>query len=478
MRSSPQLYKIWCDVHQQARVIGKKTPSLVDARIVDWAKQNGSYDQVKQLVGKFLAKEKLARDGVKQMSLAPPRSSELYERVSPKAKIVDVGCGDGKRLARYAGYFGDVLGVEKDHNKKPVLDWPKNWRIDYAEFVGTDRVITSFLSYTQFDPPLRLVVENHDGIHVLPNHDELRKLGVVKELTDGRVESDMGKEKFVEYDVGISGGERLRSYYFGYNTYVERNVKFDIKARSKFSFTGCKYFVRMQRDLFVDDFTPKYNGVFMELRVAKGKFIMKDSIGSGLWGNTDAPDMVLHLEALKDKFVLLRVEKYRDLRPFHSLDMLEKFCSRVKFTLLNKNVVPPERIKNLCDWQKEFPSADGVVCRDGGMDYVMNCGIHLDLKPDKIDVLTTFMREKQGSKTVVHQGSLVDDVVYEVCCVQNDLGAALCVWKPRRDKLVEDDYKSWIKKFKLLTIEKYLLKFERKKETGGMNWDEDDGTDD
>ena len=114
--------------------------------------------------------------------------------------------------------------------------------------------------------------------------------------------------------------------------------------------------------------------------------------------------MILHLEAVNGCFVLLRVEKYRGFRPYHSLGMLEKFCSRVKIKILEKFLVPPSRIKNLAKWQEECPYADGVVCRDNGMDYVMNCGIHLDLRIDKENELTGFLRKKQGCKTVIHQG--------------------------------------------------------------------------
>ena len=244
-----------------------------------------------------------------------------------------------------------------------------------------------------------------DGLHVVPYHPGLRKLGVVEDLGNGSVRCVMGEESYVERDLGEVRGEMLRSFYCGINTYCERSLELQFLGRKEFKPVGNRYFVRMKRDLFVHEFTPKYDGVFMELRVESGNFIMKDAVGRGAWGRVvGSPDMVLHLELLEDKLVLLRVEKYAGFRPFHSLGMLEKFCRRVKVKVRDKIVVPPERIKNLARWREECPRADGVVCRYGGMDYVMNCGTHLDLTSDYEDELTNFLREKVGCKTVAHKG--------------------------------------------------------------------------
>ena len=215
----------------------------------------------------------------------------------------------------------------------------------------------------------------------------------------------------------------------------------------------------------------------MELRVESGNFIMKDAIGRGAWGKiVGSPDMVLHLELLEDKLVLLRVEKYAGFRPFHSLGMLEKFCRRVKVKVRDKIVVPPERIKNLARWREECPRADGVVCRYGGVDYVMNCGTHLDLTSDYEDELTNFLREKLGCKTVAHKGDRKLNKFYQVCCLIADDGRASCEWRERKDKTSVDLQNTWQKKFGLLTIERFLLKFEGDGD-GAMVWDEDDGYD-
>lgn len=478
MRNSPELYKIWQEVHAHARVIGKKTPALVNAGVVDWAKGNGHYDRVKSMVNSFLDKEKVARDGVKHLSLAPPKSSELYERVDPKADIVDVGVGDGKRLVRYAGYFGNVRGVDIVR-RSMVPGWPSNWTVEVKFCATESRICTSFLVYSQLDTRTLGEIENTDGLHVVPYHPELRRLGVVKDLDDGRVECEMGDKKFVERDLGDVRGEMLRSYYCGINTYRERELSLQPSGRKQFKPVGNRYFVRMQRDLFVDEFTPKYDGVFMELRVSSGNFVLKDALGRGVWGKcSDAPNMVLHLELLKDCWILLRVEKYRDYRPYHSLGMLEKFCSRVKVKIKDKIVQAPVRIKNLAKWQEEYPQADGVVCREGGMDYVMNCGTHLDLTADFEKELTEFLRAKMGCKTVLHKGDRPLGKIYQVCCKLEDDGRAVCEWRARNDKVNVDQQRFWQKKFKLLSIERYLLKFEGDKDEDGMVWEEEDGTDD
>lgn len=475
MRNSPELYEIWQQVHSQARVIGKKTPSLVNAGIVDWAKENGQYGRIREMVTSFLAKEKVARDGVKQLSLAPPKSSELYERVEPKSELVDVGVGDGKRLARYAGYFGYVKGVDSK-KKEMVPDWPKNWEVEIGMFQYDGRIITSFLAYSQFDRITLARVQEVDGIHVVPYHPGLKALGVVEQLGGGRIKTDMGKEVFEENELGDLGGELLRSYYMGINTYAPRDVEIRAAGRKQFKPAGCRYFARMKRDLFIDEFTPKYDGVYMELTVKSGRFVLKDNVGQGVWGEVTSPDMVLHLEMLKDRYVLLRVEKFRTFRPFHSLGMLEKFVDRVKIKIHGKNVVAPERISDVRKWREECPLADGVVCRDGGMDYVMNCGTHLDLEAGDELALTTFLREKIGAKTVEHRGDRKRGI-HQVCVQVLDSGRAVCAWRARMDKKIPDHRGGWLRKFQLLTIERYLLKFEKDKR-GVMVWEENDGTDD
>lgn len=275
MKSSPEMYKIWQQVHSQARVLGKKTPALVPAGIVDWAKKEGQYAKLRDIATKFLAKENLARDGVKKMSMAPPKASELYERVEPGVDLVDVGVGDGKRLARYAGYFGKVIGVDKV-KREMVPEWPVNWSTEIGAFGEVNVTVTSFMAYAQLDLETKNCVENTDGIHIVPDHDALRKVGAVQDLKEGLVECDMGGLKFVERDVSGIGGEGLSTYYKGYNTYVKRELRFVPKAKSTFNPAGQRYYRRMERDLFLTEFTPKYDGVFMELISRKGKFVLKN----------------------------------------------------------------------------------------------------------------------------------------------------------------------------------------------------------
>lgn len=87
---------------------------------------------------------------------------------------MDVGVGDGKRLARYAGYFGNVRGVDSV-KKEMVPDWPTNWNVEIAVFGGSRFTVTSFLAYSQFTAEVRMNVELSDGIHVVPDHVALRK---------------------------------------------------------------------------------------------------------------------------------------------------------------------------------------------------------------------------------------------------------------------------------------------------------------
>lgn len=478
-RASPELFAIWKRVHEQARSMGKQTPSLVPADLVDWCKKNGIYDNLKKKVQTFQAKEIEARKGLKDLNLKPPRSGELYERFKPGIDLQDVGSGDGKRVARYQGYFGKVKCFEKLPKKKMVQDFPSDWHVCYGDKLQilSETAVSTFLSYTQLEAEDKAVVDNSDGIHIVPNHDALAKFGVVEMLENGKVKTQMGKHTFVEnYQKYI--GQELSNFYCGFNTFRQRDLNLVPKARGKFSVPESRNFTRMRRDLYISDFTKKYDGSFVELNIEKGKFVLKNNLGDGCWGEVDGPDLALQLEAMKDCYRLLRVKFYKDYRPFHSLDMLELFARKVKIRIGGKSIEPPEKVDIKTYDCCNDPDSDGVVCRSGGHDYVMNCGVHLDLKKMNLARLEEFLRDKQGVLKTRHSGiDKKHDGVYAVCVRIRTSGVAHCLWKARKDKTTCDEPNWWDYKFKLLTLEGYQSKFHGKRSKGGFEYDDDDGTD-
>lgn len=460
------LHKDHQEIHAAARELGKKTPALVNKDIIEFAKRNGNYDKIKSMVVAYLEKEKLAKKNRVLANVRPPAASEVYERVIAK-EIVDVGSGDAKRLVRYREHFAKVTMVEIKECE--VVDGiPGHWE-QVKQFQATESIVTSFNSMTQLDEVSFAQVQMCDGVHVVPHVSKLIEDGYSKPVDGEWCETKIGNAVFRERDVNVGDFLKLGEYYRGVVTYKERKLDFQVKGECKAEMRFRRDMVRMTRDVHEGYCTKKYDGTFVRLKSVGGKFVMSDRLGHGVWGTVgDEGDMFLELEAVDEGYVLLRVLRFNGMRPPHSLGALKRFVERCKPSIDGVELMAPEQMR-----VKDIPANpgddfDGIVFRVGEVDHVMNYGISLDLRPTSERELTRFLITERAAKHVEHHG-VGNHSIYSVLVRERDNGEFDCYWKERFDKNIEDKFSSWKNKFKLMTVDRYLLASESE-DTVGMRF--------
>jgi len=447
------LSKMHADCHEKAKK-HKITPSLVKNSYIEECIADGTYDELKAKVLEFLRLRKEGMDKSKVAEVKPPPSKVLYERVAGR-EVIDVGSGDGKRLIRYAKYFDSVTMVEVEDIPK-VEGLPDHWE-SVKEIPTKELPIVSFNVLTQLDDKTVAVVTERDGIHICPKISSFEEVGLSKQVGDV-YETTVGDKVFRERKVrsqGVSYGK----FYMGLNTYEKS--KFEFRLRGPVVVEPDKLmrsFVRLVNDPMMKHCSPKYDGTFLTLRANNGHFTLTDRSGKGRWGtvNTDHK-MWLELERLRDRYILLRVCNYRDYRPFHALDQLEKFVRKKELYIGPVVVMAPESIDVRDITLKPPDGCDGYVFRRNEVDYVMNYGVSLDLLSSQKEEVSAYLRNIRGALEVKHVGDINNEGVHSVSVSEHYNGAFVCHWKRRYDKRDYDKQTTWRKKFQLLTVEKYLL---------------------
>lgn len=465
VRQQDDFRNIFKDVNSHFK--GKKTtPNLVDFnKVKEYAIKNGHYEKLRDMVKKFVATDHRAIAA--KSAIKPPYSSELYERILPTKNIVDVGCGDGKRVARYAGYFGFVVGTDKKIIPK-VDYWPKHWKEEIG-LVRSGEINVSFLVMTQLDDKSKSDLRSEDGMHIYPSHDGLIKNGLAT-IEKGKVVSDMGGQIFVE-DKNQDQGDALNSLYVFENTYKERDVVLVATGRGMVPYCGGVY----KRAIGVPSGVPtwKYDGTFAKLVVKGNRFQISDRSGRALFGDVlGGVDMELHVEMMEECLVLLRVCNYRAMRPYHGLAGLERFVSKVRIRLrlggVDKELVCPKEVTD-----EELLPTDGWVYRVGEMDIVVNNGVHFDIRGRDMVRFRQWLRKNRCIKDW-REGGVTDwdkNAIYDVRV--DELAKSIFV-SERKDKKNHDEDDCWKDKISLMTVGKLKLLHEGYSD-GVMVADDDDG---
>lgn len=467
VREGGAIRDIWKDVHKQAKQ-HKTTPTVFDAKaMMEYAKKAGHYDALLAMVKKFKQGEDKSRLNYAQSDVRPPGSHCLYERVQPDTSIVDVGVGDGKRVARYQGYFGNVKGVDKV-KKSMVADWPEDWQVEVRGMGPEPEVVTSFNLMGQLDEKERQVMCENDGIHIWAVQGTLECAGHVTvrgdvaevDMIDAVFEEPVVKRELPYYPIG--------RYYGGTNTYRSRDINLLVKGKAAGQPAKGKY-VRLRHRPTVQRMTWKYDGVLLNLRNRNGRFKILGRDGKGYWGVSNEKDSFdLDLEQVGSEHYLLRVNDFRGFRPFHSLEMLRVFTKKVKIKLMGCEILAPGAADK-CTNEPVF--ADGFVYRDREIDFVVNWGVSLDLKGGRKDELDRYLLDRRCALSIEHSGW---DPGFGMCSVmvrEPDNGIFRIEWKQRYDKQQEDN--NWDEKFSLMTVDKlrncpYGLKGEQEDYQDGL----------
>jgi len=361
-------------LHETLRYKKMLSPNLIDKSALHSPEMLALKAQFMERMKKVL-KEKKPTSLTKLVDPRPVNRRELYERLDTDAKVLDVGCGERKRLR---GLNVDVVTVD------PAYDHAeKHHKEEFRDSLEPERVVTSFNVLVQ-----GVDCENRDGIHIIPNHPAMKEAGLAKETEDGKIEVKIGKDTWIDEEVK-GPVQKITTHSVGLNTFQEREIKikFSTEARTAgtFSSTGKR---RYQRLLGTDEMSLKMGGQLHLLEMDNGvaRLTNRETEKAFTSLKTNFDDRFTALvELFNGNFYLLKIINYRKYRPFHSLGLLEKFCQRVKFKLQvlgrQYRLKPPIRcdIRQAILRNEKHGDVEGVVVRSRGEDYLLRFYPSMDL---------------------------------------------------------------------------------------------------
>jgi len=388
VKEAPELRSIMKEIHDiQAR--HKVTPSLFryDMESVRMQQLKRKfmeiYDKVDNQRPKVVAKAVDHR-------AAPSRV--LYGRVGESTPFVDVGSGDAKRLVSFPA--AQVTTCDPNFASTKI-DAPHI----QAAFTGTTSVITSFNAATQFAD--KSVLEQCDGIHVVPNLPALEQAGLSVQH-DGVFITTIGEQQFEDHKWDVPSVV-VSSQSLGVNTYAKEKLVVQMGDKQEGS-PSCKSVGKRTGHLFADPCaTVKLNGELVKLVVRGGQ-------GFAVWRDSDEiakivcrHDMVINLEYAADRFFLINIESFRGYKPFHSYPQLRYFLERKPLTISyakKRYPVNPPILYSPSVYRKLGSFAEGVVIRRDNNDLLLREQPSLDLTPEGVGQLAEIGKRDGFSVTV------------------------------------------------------------------------------
>jgi hypothetical protein len=411
----------------------KTTPRCLDVNeLVRRAKASGLYDRLAKVVRATVAEEPpLGKVPLEAFVARPPPATHLYSRVEKGADVLDVGSGDGKRLISYRKEF-DLKTVDPSVEKTRIKA-PHQQEL-YVN--GHEGVCTFFNSMTNTNEPG--IVDN-DGLAVGPNIELWEQAGLARRENGAYVSEVMGK-KYVDHpwQIPVEALPSNPQYVHG-NLYRRRVV--DLVSDGKQA-RGPQMPSSGRRGICVNGIRSasfKYDGELVELRTRNGTTMLRDRSGLARSLSGKMPDSVVLLERMKDKYVLVRVSRYRGFVPYHGLSLLHYFVERVKITIDGLPVKAPDPF----DWDeydRGFAEGiyDGMVVREGETDILIRENQSFDVLHSSIPLLVSALAESGISCTgelEAYEG--LGEV--EVARAKNRRHATLLFKRLRRDKDKEDN---------------------------------------
>lgn len=337
--------------------IAKKIVTLARQRFGKQALSPSEQAQFKEIVSRELAEEKkrwmsLVSDAVQhppapQVAPPPPPARELYGRIADGKSIVDVGSGNCFRLIADSGRL-HITAIDPQVGDVKATIKKVQREVEVADVDG--QFVTSHNALCQIPPSdVRTAILEQDGLHLLPDHDQLIDQGSASAIGD-RVAVSTVDKVYLDYRVDgpsypLSDGYKImpryqrRSIHFTASDDVSTWRSGDYHPRIDCSPCG-------PQDIDWTDMGWKWDGVPLEVEIlSNGTAFITRRDGSYVEASAegDVEQMSLHVEWLKEQglMVLLRVECYRGMVPPHTGDLLRWFCDRVSLSWGGAVLVPP-----------------------------------------------------------------------------------------------------------------------------------------
>nr|QFR59050.1 MAG: hypothetical protein [Dongxihu virus] len=448
--------------------------------------ESPEYDHIMGLVGDATEEEEIYKlalipdvmeklykmlDRFEQAPLVPPtmppapQSLQLYSRTADDAYVADIGSGDTKKAAKSNSKM-------KFYDINPTDEKVTAFDADTDMLPEAD-VYTSYNTLTQLRSPERLMEK--DSLHIFPDIDYIKNTMGSEIKGDGTIITKTGDKTFTDFDNDLPGDtvsegyKCITGYSRGYLSLMTTNRV--VRTR------GFGVPVKDTMTELQGSATKKYDGVALLLSFRGGlaSLVTRKGLGVELSHNiTDsycdvckwfytgdqctskrcrkksvalaprsyAPkdfDMIVEKVRRpdgKNEYVLLRVLNYGRFVPFHGLASLRQFCAMIKITIDGDRIKSPDDPSLL-----DLPH-DGLIYRDGGMDYRLKSACTIDLYSPTAFVEYAMENGYQVDYDRIgkNEGQMFE---YSIC--RSNMGRFIMTEERRRfDKDKETDYKGML----------------------------------
>lgn len=357
----------------------------------------------------------------------PPRPTELYGRFGEGLDLLDIGSGNCGKLTTFTGSL-HITVCDKELTETPHV--VKRLRGSIEKNLGelsSYSFLTSFMSLIQIDPQVVKEIIQFDGLHMIPDHENLMAAGIAKRSGD-LIEVRTSKRVYFDNELELPG----MSPKVGYKlcpTYLKRSISVLLSVEPG---KGEVIFVDATPDgieeINYNDVTYKYDGVPYELELHLGQAYLTDRLGTSYLGVTDFTEhLCVQLEQLTGCYVLLRVLSFKGFVPPHNGDCLRLFANNVKILIDGLPVLGPEKYD-----PRRVPTLpiDGLISRREERDYYFKPVWTVDIYGENIDVYRKGLRkEGYNLKYDLRPG------LWEYQMIRQEADVVLRPLKPRVDKV-------------------------------------------
>lgn len=396
LRSSEEMRNIVADIQSVARLHSRNRPgaSAVDiAAVLRQCSDNGVKDKLRAVFDRTKNEPKTSA------VLGPaPSPKTIYGRFGTGVSIVDVGSGNGQKLRHYTGSLkitcvDPLLDIDPKHVLAGAFKLTFSLYAKLPDF-PSDPICSSFMSLCQMPPEEQEHVLSHDGLHVVPDHDQMvgNKVAVVSE--NGTYKVRTFKCDYEDFPVPL-GGFELQPGYRLLPVYRHRDIVVDSLEEEE---EGRPVYIDCSPASFLDmnfqDAGYKFDGVPYELEaLPNGLAYLTGRNGKTRIGrHTAGMYFAIHVEDMGSYFVLLRVAVWRGYVPPHDGYSLRAFADCIKLVIDSKPLYGPPvwnpGIQCILK-SKHFPPieeafVDGLISRLQEHDFYCKEKWTVDFYPDEV----------------------------------------------------------------------------------------------
>lgn len=316
----------------------------------------------------------------------------LYGRICPKASVLDIGSGDGRKAEK-----AKVEDLVLSDVVVPPGRFSKRWKV----VDGTDgptlraaahgRVVTSYMVLGQLhdiDSVMQM-----DGIHVVPDVGFLLTSG--SSMKDGKIRSRTRNKVWNDYPHDYGAAYQLSPGYLGVNTYSSASHWIELGAPFR---TRPPKALNPLIAMYNTDpcATPKYDGIQLHFYLDSGGggvVVNRAGLARRLSHNVGGR-LEFVAEYCRGHYILLRVLHYRGFVPWHSAACLKKFTDAKNIDIGGDRLTDPITASGL-----GLPT-DGLIMRKGEEDYRVKDYVGIDVDAETWQTYVDFFEQRDDDYNI------------------------------------------------------------------------------